>query len=164
MSSWIERSKDIHARLGMDLCYAIKQGNNGKVITLLDAGAPINYQDASGWTPLTYAAAYKDNAIAITLLERGADVNLCNINGDSAAMCAVIDNSLHVLFSLLKHGADMTFTNRSGRTAAEWAKKYNKHEALVLLNHFTTEAFLMKYINTAIPAILRLLCWLTLFV
>ncbi|KAJ7500912.1 ankyrin repeat-containing domain protein [Mycena galericulata] len=56
------------------LCIAAERGNSGMVELLVDRGAKINAQDASG-TPLAVAASRGHMQIVEILLNKGADVN-----------------------------------------------------------------------------------------
>ena len=51
-----------------------------KILTLIDAGAPLWYQDDDGTSPLHAAAYIEDNELIRTLIEKGAIWNAGRVN------------------------------------------------------------------------------------
>ncbi len=74
------------------LMYASGNGNLENVRQLLNVGAKVNIQDASGWTPLSIAASVDSDSsseIVSILLKNGADKSVVNNDGNKAIDIAV---------------------------------------------------------------------------
>jgi len=56
------------------LIEAVRGGNFNAAVMLVIAGAPVNSDDAGGWTPLHYAVMSNQGRFAKLLLRKGADV------------------------------------------------------------------------------------------
>ena len=97
--------------LGTPLHWAVVLAKRPEVVSaLLDAGANVHSQDASGATPLHLAAYYsRFPEVIAALLANGADVNSASMVGGTTPLhlAAANRSSLEVLVLLLESGADV---------------------------------------------------------
>jgi ankyrin repeat protein len=71
-------------QLGMELDDAVNRAAADEVVALLDEGAPLEYRDPLGWTPLMNAAWVAAADIVQLLIGRGANLNARNREGKTA--------------------------------------------------------------------------------
>lgn len=121
---------------------------------LIDAGAPINGQDARGRTPLMWAAAGwtwegtpgnltwekeldSPSSAAIKcldlLLAAGAQTDTRDEYGMTAAMMAAYKGHPRCLQKLINSGADVSLANNEGETALDLARRKNRYHCIRLL-------------------------------
>ncbi len=96
---------------------ATQQENLGKVETLFNQGAEVNYRSNNGNTPLMYAVAKDNIPMAKLLLNQGAEVNQDN-NGWTPLMMAVEKDNIQMAELLLNKGAN---TGKDGLTPLRMA-------------------------------------------
>ena len=80
-----------------DLHAAVANGDVGRVIKLLDAGASVNDKNADGQTPLMLAAENGHASLAVTLVLLGANVNETDTNNRTPLMWAAESGHASVL-------------------------------------------------------------------
>ncbi|GMH36964.1 hypothetical protein BSKO_04837 [Bryopsis sp. KO-2023] len=100
---------------------AVKEEHDVVVELLIEAGANVDAQDASGGTPLYYAAriGYLDAAKA--LVKAGANVDLEKETGTTPLMAASIFDEVEFLEFLLESGANPDAQTVQGKTALFFA-------------------------------------------
>ena len=85
--------------------------------TLIQAGAEVNFKDASGNTALMGVCFKGVVELAEVLINEGADVNLTNAMGASALIFAAMFNRKDMVELLLDNQADKTIRDAKGITA-----------------------------------------------
>lgn len=112
---------------GTALTEAILLENVDNVRLLLDAGADVNVEVASGrYSPLMLAAFRSNPQLVRMLIEAGANVNAVDANGTSVLMWAAYASETgdtRVAEQLLAAGADSSVKNRKGESAITWAAR-----------------------------------------
>jgi ankyrin repeat protein len=112
---------------------AAEDGNQTQMKSLLKAGAPANYSNSSGVTPLMIAAGLGNTGIASALLDHGADASAKTPGGYTPLMSAALNGQKEVIRLVIERGADPSATDVSGRTAARYAQGQNRSEIVRLL-------------------------------
>lgn len=110
-------------KLGLSLLDAAGQGDLTRVRSLIARGAPVDFRDESGETPLQKAAfgnAASGDTIGHTrvvrfLLQRGAQVNSADKQGETALLGAVLVNPASARV-LLDAGANVNARSKRGDT------------------------------------------------
>ncbi|MCT1867342.1 MULTISPECIES: ankyrin repeat domain-containing protein [Dermabacter] len=111
---------DEAAALARALMDAAREGNLDILRPAIEAGIPLNMQDADGNTMLMLAA-YHDHAALVKLLaEHGADVDLLNDRGQSPLAGAVFKGFDDVVAVLVEAGADPDAGVPSARESARF--------------------------------------------
>lgn len=87
-----------------ELIEAAKNGDVGRVATLLTAGAAVGAKDAAGRTPLHLAAGGGHQATAQVLIEHGADINARDNAGNTPLDAAVANGHTGMAGFLQKKG------------------------------------------------------------
>jgi ankyrin repeat protein len=97
------------------------------VVRLLDAGAPVDWQEREGSaTALIASAANGHREVAALLLARGADVNMVDHQGVGALFAAIMSHHRSTVKLLLDSGADPCGTSGRARlTYLELALRTN---------------------------------------
>lgn len=114
-------------RRGAMLHFAAWDGLIEIVQVLLDAGADVNLQDATGSTALNQAVFAGKKEVAMLLLERGADVNLKEDSGWTSLHWAVKSNDPKLINTVVKRGAKLNAKTDDGLTPLGIAIR-DKHE------------------------------------
>lgn len=91
---------------GAVLYDAAERGSVSAINRLLAEGAPPNWQNTVGWTPLMIAAAEKHLEAVAALLDSKADPNIRNSYGRTAIMYAASYGQEAIVEKLLAAGAD----------------------------------------------------------
>lgn len=110
---------DAAIELANQLFDAAREDQAATLAAYLDAGAPVNMQDAQGNTMLILAAYHHAAATVAVLLERGADVELTNDRGQNALTCAVFKQDVDSARALLEAGANPDSGTPSARDTAK---------------------------------------------
>lgn len=97
---------DEAAALARALMDAAREGNLDILRPAIEAGIPLNMQDADGNTMLMLAAYHGHAALVKLLAEHGADVDLLNDRGQSPLAGAVFKGFDDVVAVLVEAGAD----------------------------------------------------------
>jgi len=117
-------------------CRQNRGDKNGDIVKLLiEAGADINQQLASGSTPLALAVSHNHLAQVKLLMAAGADPNIENNDGWHPLNRAVIENKPEVVKALLAGGADVNLAKRNGWAPLHWTvniAKEQQHDGSVL--------------------------------
>ncbi len=101
---------------------AVTAGNVEEVRYLLDVGAPLEFHDEYGRTPLHVAAADPDaTAILVLLLDAGADREARAKDGKTPLLLAAAAGAVANLDALRSAGADVTATDAQGSGALHLA-------------------------------------------
>src|SRR5690606_7104777 len=83
-----------------------RQGRVGPLGEMIDAGVPIDVQNARGDTLLIVSAYAEQPDVVADLIRRGAALDIVNGNGQTAVACAVFRRNEQLLRMLLEAGAD----------------------------------------------------------
>lgn len=126
-------SPQIHAEDGKDLFLAAMNGNEERVITLLNQGVDVNSKNAGGRTALM-AACFSGNMHSVkTLLAYGADSNIADNAGNTALMDALIFGDEDIINLLIKSGANVNAKDAQQLPLLERAKKISNESVIKLL-------------------------------
>jgi hypothetical protein len=101
------------------------------VKVLLEAGADVNAQDNSGFTPLQFATQHGNLESVNLMIDAGADVNRENRGGYTALLHACWHGQGKVAKRLLDAGADPFHRNHQNMTAlmtVRWKTKANRFD------------------------------------
>ncbi|MFA6715725.1 MAG: ankyrin repeat domain-containing protein [Victivallales bacterium] len=121
-------------RQGQNLVDAIAHGSYSAAYRLMEAGAPLNYQDKKDeWTPLIYAIYYERWSIGRVLIRAGANVNLPDSVNRTPLMWAAMRNAGTTTKLLVEYGADINAVDLSGRTALQYAIIYDNNSIAAFL-------------------------------
>ena len=109
-------------------------GNNDKnaVMTLLEQGADINYQDSDGKTPLSNAIINGNADIASLLLEKGADIDVL-YEEKPLVFCAIENDNKELVELLIEKGANIECEHEKEYTPLFYATCNNKIDIVSLL-------------------------------
>jgi uncharacterized protein len=97
-----------------------REGRTEELITLLDAGAPVDLTNAKGDTLLILAAYHQQSGTVRALLDRGADVERLNDRSQNALTCAVFKQDGEIVNMLMDAGADPDAGRPSSRATATY--------------------------------------------
>ena len=111
---------DEAAALARALMDAAREGNLDILRPAIEAGIPLNMQDADGNTMLMLAAYHGHAALVKLLAEHGADVDLLNDRGQSPLAGAVFKGFDDVVEVLVEAGADPDAGVPSARESARF--------------------------------------------
>lgn len=111
---------DEAAALARALMDAAREGNLDILRPAIEAGIPLNMQDADGNTMLMLAAYHGHAALVKLLAEHGADVDLLNDRGQSPLAGAVFKGFDDVVAVLVEAGADPDAGVPSARESARF--------------------------------------------
>ncbi len=114
---------------------AARYGREDTFNYLLEAGMPVDAQNAYGDTALIGAISGGKAFIANRLIKLGANVNVANKLGITPLMSAATRGDYQMMHTLISEGADVNITNNQGETALFMAVQYGHFSAVrVLLN------------------------------
>ncbi len=117
--------------MGPFLHVATDRGNVAEVRALLKNGAPVDYRDLDGNTPLIKAVGHGDEALVQTLLDQAQPrLEARNYHGETAILTAAVHNHSDIAKALLakSHGEDVNITDELGRTSLIEAVRENNVE------------------------------------
>ena len=92
---------------GQALLIAAQAGNTRKIISILEAGTPVDFTTQGSYTPLAYAAAGGHLRAASLLLKNGADINKQSRWDKSPLLLVAGSSNIKSADFLLKNGADI---------------------------------------------------------
>jgi len=134
--SILSYSAAVYAGSYINFLNAARNGNSGRVRTLLNENINVNIRNEKGMTALMYAAANGQKEVMKTLLAEGAKINVKNIHGMTALMYAAFNGQKETVKMLLAEGADAGIKNNYGYTAFMLAEEGEHYQ---VLNLFGTE-------------------------
>lgn len=102
---------------------AARAGDLAALRPVLDAGAPLNMQDAEGNTMLMLAAYHGHTDLVRELTQRGATVDLANDRGQTPLAGAVFKGFDAVVRALVDAGADPDAGTPTARETAEYFQR-----------------------------------------
>jgi len=118
----------------MDLLYAAKNGDIGRVSELLDHDADINTRDKNGDTALILALWEEQIDVVRLLIERGADTNIRGSDHDyTALMIAIQYKNIDIIRLLLDRGANPNISSVYGDTPLIYASFGGRTDIVRLL-------------------------------
>ncbi|KAM0254836.1 hypothetical protein ACHAQJ_006376 [Trichoderma viride] len=108
--------------------WAMKDGDNAAVRTLLEAGVNVESRDYNGFTPLLWAVVRGEKPMVEFLLEKGANIEVKDRVGLTPLLLAVAQRQRDesVVELLLEKGANTEVKDEDGATPLMWAAKKNK--------------------------------------
>lgn len=140
----IDQEETAHCRtpgaLGTDLLACAESGNLAQVKRLINAGAPIDFEDYHYKTPLYRAIEHGHTAIALHLINKGAHINVVSRDGNMSILHeAVRRNNIRVVMALIEKKVLVDALDNENKTPLYYAVQ-NKHINIVaLLCVHTTE-------------------------
>lgn len=115
------------------LIFAVLQGRDETVRSLVDQGAYVNHQNYEGETPLYWAAKLGLDNIVDTLVENGANLNICNLDGVSALHIAAASGHCDIITKLVRNGAYINAQDHSKDTPLHYAVREGRPEVVEFL-------------------------------
>ena len=115
-------------------CWA---GQTAEAKGLIAEGAPVDWQNWYGWSPLHRASFYGHTDIVMLLLENKCNLNITDRRGNTPLILAAINNKMDTVRALVEAGCDITIRGEGNKTAADWAKQQGHHD---LAEYLTNEA------------------------
>jgi hypothetical protein len=112
---------------------AAAAGDAQLVSKLVLAGAPANWRDPAGRTPLLVATEHNHEAVVRHLLAAGADINAQALNKDTPWLLAGAMGRASLLDRMIPLGPDFSIRNRFGGNALIPACHYGHVEAVKVL-------------------------------
>lgn len=106
-----------------EIYLAARNGNLGRVRSLIADGTDVNAVNFAGRTALMSAVYFQNTSIVRELLGEGADVNARDANGRTALMLAVTVNNPDLVEELIAAGADVSIADNSKNTAMSLAER-----------------------------------------
>jgi ankyrin repeat protein len=107
------------------------------VMLLINRGANVNAQTATGITPLYHAVNAGDLDLARLLLDRGADVNKIYFNNISVLHLASEYENLDMIRLLLDYGVDSSILDRENRSAEDYLVDMQNDELAQFIRNYT---------------------------
>lgn len=95
---------------------AIIENNLSAAVSLIKAGADVNFRGALVCPPLHFALQRDCHDIAIALMQSGADVNLQDADGQAPLHKAAFRGQAAFVHALLRHGANPNVADQNGVT------------------------------------------------
>jgi len=129
----IENGADInninHSDKSTPLIFALKNNKVESAKILINRGANITIQEASGWKALHYAAIGGHDELVKLLIDKSAKLNVQGQRGFTPLILAAYRNEFKTCFHLLENGANKDLKDNSGKKAEDYASE-NGNEAL----------------------------------
>ena len=99
-------------------------------------GAPVNWQDVTGWAPLHRACIGGNTELVMLLIEHKADINIKDMFPNTPIIWAARNNHMAIVRVLVEAGADITVRGHKNKTAAEAAEELGHHAVAKYLTTF----------------------------
>lgn len=103
--------------LGEELIEAVYAGNHEEAMQLINEGAPVDYENEHGLTPLLFAAQNNSDACVRILLKANACVDQEDHNGSTALYYAAKNGNSETLKLLIAAKPSLNKPNKYGSTA-----------------------------------------------
>lgn len=116
-----------------DLLQAVEERNLEKVQRILDLGAPVDWVDFRGLTPLHLAAVRRDVKMAKLLVDRGAEVSSSDLYGGTPLHVAAYEGHVEMAKLLFEGGAEVSLADQRGSTPLHNAARCGNVEMAKLL-------------------------------
>jgi ankyrin repeat protein len=101
---------------------AIREGNEGEVMRLLDADpALLEREGGDGYRPLAWAALYGQLGVVRLLIASGSNFNAGGAGGNTALHYAAREGHAEVVALMLREGAQANSRNDDGMVPLMWA-------------------------------------------
>lgn len=117
---------------------ASRQGETGLLVSMLDAGMPVELHDEKGNSLLMLAAYHDHQDLVRELLRREAYPDARNDRGQTPLAGVAFKGHLEIARLLLAGGADPTADQGGGRTPVMFAALFGHKEIVALLESRTT--------------------------
>ncbi len=109
------------------LCSACGDGKTAEAKRLIAGGAPVDWQNGFGRTPLHEASFNGHTEIVMLLHENKCNLNATDEFGDTPLKRAAYFNKMDTVRALVEAGCDITIRGDKNKTAAEWARQRGYH-------------------------------------
>lgn len=133
----LEKSTDIelsrYAELQMLALGYARSGETDTLVSMLDAGLPVNLCDEKGNTLLMLATYNEQFLVTKVLLERGADTEQRNDRGQTPLGGVAFKGYCGIAAVLLEHGADVNADNGGGKAPLLFATMFGRFKMRRLL-------------------------------
>ena len=93
-----------------------------EVKRLIAEGAPVDWQNESGWAPLHGASNHGHTEIVMLLIEHKCNINAIEEDAFTPLMYAARKNHFEIVHRLVAAGADTSMRSHENKTAAEIAR------------------------------------------
>ena len=147
-------------RIHQDLYWACRHGKTAEAKRLIAEGAPVDWQNEYGETPLHMASCYGHTEILMLLLENKCNLNVTDYDGNTPLVHATYHNKMAAVETLVEEGCDITFY---GETAYDRALEmaFASHKCLFDVDgkfedYFERVAPLVRFLPSARDASGRL--------
>ncbi|KPA89204.1 MULTISPECIES: ankyrin repeat domain-containing protein [Pseudomonas] len=112
---------------------AARRGDVQMLQTFIDAGYPLDTQDAQGYTALILAAYHGQGPAVERLLAAGANACVQDKRGNTALMGAIFKGEVRIARRLLNSDCNPDQRNAAGQTAAMYAGLFKRTALLEAL-------------------------------
>jgi ankyrin repeat protein len=116
---------------------AARQGETGLLVSMLDAGMPVELHDEKGNSLLMLAAYHGHEDLVGELLQRSANPDARNDRGQTPLAGVAFKGHAGIAHLLLESGADPTADQGGGRTPVMFAALFGHKEIVALLESRT---------------------------
>lgn len=111
------------------LIVACNRGDNAIIDALLDTGAKVNRNTASGISPLALCAGNASVPVVKRMLELGAPLEVADETGQTPLMWAAAKGQVETIQYLIQQGADVNRTTQAGFTPLFFSIKSGNPQA-----------------------------------
>jgi ankyrin repeat protein len=122
-------------RLALD---AARNGDAALLVSMLDAGLPVNLADEKGNSLLMLASYHGHFDLTEALLQRGADPDQRNDRNQTPLAGVAFKGGLEIAKLLVHHGADPNADQGGGRYPVQFAAMFGNPDIVAFLNSLST--------------------------
>jgi len=126
--AWRVYSRAAGAQTDDPLITSAREGDQNKVLRLLDQGAKLDTSDTCGNTTLHIACKYGHASLVKLLLDRGADAHARNMDGETPLHLAAQMGDFETATMLVEKGADVKAVSDFGDTPLHFASEMRNWE------------------------------------